>query len=177
MHLGTAKGLTFAALIIIFIDTMLVGFFAVIFAFAGVSSMANGDTSNENVMCTSIVVIVVLAWLAGESFCIYVHITKMLRPIMNDDFSAKNNKKFILAAMIVSFFVGNGLLVIIFDVLVFSAWDEFSRPPASQYPGFPYGNPYYPGYQYPPGYPMPPGYSQYPRQGPIMGTPPPNKRY
>ena len=169
MELGTAKVLAIIATIVLIVRAALaVGLCGFYLGMLIYLLIVDGGPSDA-IIIICIFGFFLLIYAGGFGFCIYVQIARVLRPILKKDFSNPNHFKFLIAALIVGFFVGSGWIVTIMNIILAASWSSFAQPPIPPYRPMPYGYPY--PYQYPPGYPTPPGYPDFGRP-PVMGSPP-----
>lgn len=176
MDRDTAKTLSLIAMIFTILALVMmcltVGMYLVVFIGAGAMMMGSGSSTGMISICCFILIF--LGLLAIPAINLYFAYFKIYVPIRDGRYT-DDVKKFLIAAIVLCFLGGGGIIPAVMYIVLVASWDElvYPRQAYGAYPAYP-PYPQYPMYGAPPGqYPLyqggsPPGAVPPPH----MGQPP-----
>lgn len=163
MDRETAKTLSLVALIFVIISMISMIFYlciyALLFAIQGAVMFDSDPTVGSATLCCFILIF--LGLLTLPAINTYFAYAKIYVPIRDGKFT-EDVKKFVIAALVLSFLGGGGWIPAIMYIIILASWNEISDPRRAygMYPAYP-PYPPYPMYGPPPGQ-YPPYYGRGP---------------
>ena len=176
MDRETAKTLSLIAMIFVILSFVMMGLTIGVYMvlFLGMGAMMMGDGSSSGSIGLCCVIVLFLGFLIIPAINTYFAYSKIYVPIRDGRYT-NDMKKYLIAAIVLSFIGGGGMIPAVMYIVLVVSWDELvdPRPAYGVYPAYP-PYPQYPRYGAPPGlYPpyqggRPPGAVP----PPYMGQPP-----